>query len=662
MLIFAKIYIMFIWDKRAKIIAGCCVVFLLVGLTLAVLYQPQSKTDRIYVSALEDYNKGDYQNAYYLFSKIPMFSNLKVPAIYHRAECARMLGDDKSELKHYQLIFNNYPNHHLGIKARYLAGQKLVNSKPRTAKDYFEYILKNAPETDYATASEYYLGYIIKNKYKNEKVVPASVKDDVQNYFRHYLKKAPYGRHALNTVYNWLEFTNEIQKDDYILMADTCYLFGEYQKSLELLEKAGINENWALAVKNYNKLNDIEKVKHYTENGISTYSSYVRESEIIDTIDIYLSRFGSLDKLYSLSKGQGKDYLMNLKCARESDKTACYSKLYLQFPNGRFSAEALSNIFFSKIKSGNLEDAKKIGHDHLNKFPNSNSAPMVMFWLGKISEKTNDYVEYTNYYKNVIIDYPDTYYAYRAYLQLNRLYNPLISSKLDIKPVLYPYKYSGKNLIIKLVELGDYDLVDELTGNDDFIKSWVLYKKGDYSGSMRIARDAMAKLSKKPDKYDLRWRLVYPEIYYDEIKEYTRTTGNNFPLMMALTREESYFDPLAQSIAGASGLMQIMPSTASEINSKYNLELILPMALFNPSHNIEIGNYYYKFLRESLEGYDVSSVAAYNGGIGALRTWKASLHYNDTDEFVEQIPYPETKNYVKKVFACYWNYVRIYSK
>ena len=59
---------------------------------------------------------------------------------------------------------------------------------------------------------------------------------------------------------------------------------------------------------------------------------------------------------------------------------------------------------------------------------------------------------------------------------------------------------------------------------------------------------------------------------------------------------------------------------------------------------------------------DVSAVAAYNGGIGAVTKWKSNLKYNDTDEFVEQIPYEETKNYVERVFQSYWNYSRIYQR
>ena len=57
---------------------------------------------------------------------------------------------------------------------------------------------------------------------------------------------------------------------------------------------------------------------------------------------------------------------------------------------------------------------------------------------------------------------------------------------------------------------------------------------------------------------------------------------------------------------------------------------------------------------------DLYTIAAYNGGIGSVTNWFSKLIYNDTDEFVEQIPYPETKNYVKKVLRSYWVYGNIY--
>lgn len=80
------------------------------------------------------------------------------------------------------------------------------------------------------------------------------------------------------------------------------------------------------------------------------------------------------------------------------------------------------------------------------------------------------------YYRNVITKFPDSYYAYRAYLKINRLTGPLITSYINPQPVVYPYKYTKNNIIVKLVDLQDYDIISELV-NDEFIKSWVLYKK-----------------------------------------------------------------------------------------------------------------------------------------------------------------------------------------
>lgn len=657
---------MFDWDKKKRVIVGTISGTIIVfGLVFAAFYQSPAKTDEIYTSALNDYAKGNYQNAYYLFSKISLFSNLKPIAIYHRAECARMLEDEKSEIKQYQLLFNNYPNHKLSIRSRYLVGQKLVKTNPQLAKKYFEHIIHSAPNTDYAIASEYYLGVILKNRYDNSKIIPKSAKDDVQNSFRHYLTKAPSGKLALNAVNNWMEFADDISKDDYLLMANSCYLFGDYKKAQELLQKADMNENWTLDVKNSYALKNYPRAKFLTENGLQKRAQYVTDESVYEAIDIYLklSDDNAVDRLLGLATGKGRDYLQSLKCQNvaQSEKTSCYSSLYLKYPNGKFSADALSNIFFAKIKAGDYANARKVGIDHLKKFPESNSAPMVMFWLGKIAERTNNYDEYMNYYRSVINKYPDSYYAYRAYLKLSHLNGLLITNYMKPQPVMYPYKYKRNNIMVKLVELKDYDVVYEMSGDDEFVKSWVLYKKGDYPHSMLVARDAMEKIKEKPDKYDLRWRLVYPVIFFDDIEKYSTETGNSTPLMLSLIREESYFDPLAQSAVGASGLMQLMPSTAGEINSKMGLGMNVYEALFNPSLNIKMGNYYYLFLKRNLEGYDISSIAAYNGGIGSIQRWKTSLHYNDTDEFVEQIPYPETKNYVKKVFRSYWNYIRIYN-
>jgi soluble lytic murein transglycosylase len=173
---------------------------------------------------------------------------------------------------------------------------------------------------------------------------------------------------------------------------------------------------------------------------------------------------------------------------------------------------------------------------------------------------------------------------------------------------------------------------------------------------MLIARDAMDKLEEKPDRTDLRWRLVYPVFYFDDIQKSAGMAGVNAPLMLSIAREESYFNPLAQSAVNARGLMQLMPDTAAGVASSLGMT---NYTLFSPEDNTKLGCKYYSQIRGELNGQDIFAVAAYNGGIGAVKQWINSLG-SDTDNVVEHIPYPETKNYVKKVMRSYWNYVRLY--
>ena len=136
-----------------------------------------------------------------------------------------------------------------------------------------------------------------------------------------------------------------------------------------------------------------------------------------------------------------------------------------------------------------------------------------------------------------------------------------------------------------------------------------------------------------------------------------KVKGNNNPIILeAIIKEESHFNKNAKSYVGAMGLMQLMPATYNEVIKSHNI----PSTLDPTVANILAGSYYYAGLKKSLVNRDLYAITAYNGGIGSVTSWFARLIYNDTDEFVEQIPYPETKNYVKKVLRTYWMYGKIY--
>ena len=652
---------------RDKIIIGASLVVISFagGIFFNKIYQTPQKSMQVYESALSDFNGGDYSNAYYLFSKVSPMSDLKPVALYRQGESARAIDDNITAVKKYQLLFNGYKKHPLSVRAKYLAAQLLVDDNPKLAQRYFEQIMQNSPNSDYAIAAEYYLGLLLMKQYSSSnKIFPLSKKQVVENYFRHYLVKAPGGRFANCVVDKWLSLDKEISADDYLLIAKTLYLFGDYAKAKEIISKADEHESWLLNAKILKAIGQSAGARVILNEGMIESEEYVSEEDITEAVDLYFelsnqSKLQVANYLKSILSGKGYYYASALSCkySPSSEKSNCYTKLYIDNPEDKYAPKALAEIFLDAIEVHDFVKAKKIGHDYLKKFGDKEDAPMVNFWLGKLAEKKKDYGEYMNIYKRVIADYPDSYYAYRAYLRLNHREQPLLTNYILPKPIEFPYNIKNQ-LFKKLIELEDFDIIDELLGSDDFVKSWILYKQGDYSHSMLVARNAMEKLSKKPDKYDLRWRLVYPVHYYDQIKDSADKHGNNAPLMLSLVREESYFNPEASSGVGAKGLMQLMPATAAEVASRKG---IASYNLLDVDYNIKLGNAYYSYIRSALSGMDVSAIASYNGGIGSVTQWRQTLDFIDTDSFVEKIPYDETQNYVKKVFRSYWNYVRIYN-
>lgn len=634
------------------------------GIAVYVLFaQPPHKTDEIYSEALELYKNEDYSKSYAEFSRIIFTSQLKPLAIYHQGVCADKIGDLDGAIKQYKFFLLIYPNHTLTTRVKYNLAQDLIERNPHKAGQYFESIIKSHPDSDYAIASEYYAGLLSLKKYQQEKIFPLSAKIDIENHFRHYLKKAPSGRLALNVITNWLTLDKSISKDDYLLMAKSYYLFGDYKNAAEFAKKADLKNSWALDVKISAAAGNKSRAMYLTEWGLAGNADYVEKEDVYSAIDTYMtlvpSKYEAAIKLMGFAKLRGKDYLMDIRCrySPADEKLGCYKNLYLWFPTSEFVDDAQSQIFLHLVRSNDHENAQRIGFAFLNKYKNSTYAPMVMYYMGRLSERAKSYRDYMSYYRSVISKYPDSYYAYRAYLHMNHSHGPIITSYIKERPIEFPYPRRHV-FLEKLVALKDFEVLEEYTQYDEFIKSWVLYKKGDNRQAMLVARNAMDNLTPKPDKDDLRWRLVYPLIYYNEIMNAADKAGNVAPLMLSIVREESYFDPKASSAAGAKGLMQLMPATASEIASKQSIS---NYNLLDPGQNLLLGNYYYAFIRSLLGDLDVSAIAAYNGGIGSVNRWKSSIYYQDTDSFIEQIPYPETQNYVKKVLRTYWNYIRIYN-
>lgn len=150
-------------------------------------------------------------------------------------------------------------------------------------------------------------------------------------------------------------------------------------------------------------------------------------------------------------------------------------------------------------------------------------------------------------------------------------------------------------------------------------------------------------------------RFWYPLAFREEVEEASKGNGIDPMIALSVMREESRFDPDARSVAGAWGLMQLMPGTAFRLDRNVNLGISKASEISNVRTNIRLGVYYLKSLFKEF-GSLPHVLAAYNAGEAAVRKWEEKGKYKSVDEFIEDIPYAETRNYVKKVITSYYEY------
>ena len=167
---------------------------------------------------------------------------------------------------------------------------------------------------------------------------------------------------------------------------------------------------------------------------------------------------------------------------------------------------------------------------------------------------------------------------------------------------------------------------------------------------------AISLVTKAPYSAQLH-RFWYPLAFWDNVKEAAGHHDVDPFIVLSVMREESRFDQTAKSPAGAYGLMQLMPQTAYRLDRDLNIGISRPSQLTDAGKNITLGTYYLKQLSQEFSSLPLA-LAAYNAGESAVKSWQRGFAYRSPDEFIEDIPYAETRNYVKKVLTSYFQYRR----
>ena len=332
-------------------------------------------------------------------------------------------------------------------------------------------------------------------------------------------------------------------------------------------------------------------------------------------------------------------------------------------------------------RAGQLSNAIATVEMLIASSPKSEAAAEATFWAGKWANQVGDKARAKKFFEFAIRQHPESYYAWRSASSLGWQVGTFTTARYTAPAISIPSARqalpAGSAKLQELYILGlDRDARSqwqtEIKNKRNLEPSEVFT-----DGVLRVAvqdnligiktLESLDWLDVSPaqkaeivkiKQHPAYMQSLYPFHYWDIIANWSRERKLSPALVIALMRQESRFEAQIRSSAGAIGLMQIMPDTGSWIASKkgltnYNLD--------NPVDNISFGTWYLDYTHSRYGDNSMLAVASYNAGPGAVAGWVESRGVGDPDEFVNSIPYEETRDYVSKVLGNYWNYLRLYS-
>lgn len=651
--------------KDLKILVCVFVIFFLLATAMfavASKYHTQ-RAYKLYKQGLVFSNKGDYQNAYFNFSKISRFSKIYHIALLKQGFCALQSSDYKIAYKKFNhlSIFSN--DEFIAPVALYNAALiDIEQDKKYRAFKKLKKLYDKYPKSEYKIAAAYHLGMLYKDKN------PSFAKD----YLMEYIENAPNGRYVLSAIGEALKLNVYLFDEDKYCISYALYKNGKLNDALELSKNATNFEGIFTRALIYDALNSKKNAFLAYAKALSTGDNSANQKDISTAVSRYiqlsgLSKKDACKRLLKFTKNTSSYPAVLYEYASvlpDIEAIKCYEVIYKKYPDSYQAAQSMWYVFYNAYSNNYNTKAKEIAKSYLERYSNKNSTPAIKYWYAKILLREGKTKLANSALRELIKTEPNSYYAYIAYNLLMGTTTPFNTpccekirpskdfSLNDLKQI-----FNNKTLIT-LALFDDTDLLKSLRLQDNFILSYIAYKDGDIPYSVYLATKALNELQEKPKFDDARYRLAFPETYVELINKYSLKYSQNPYLILSLIREESNFNPKAQSVAGAAGLMQLMPATASSLTDV----ALTKDALFSPELNIALGTKYFTSLREMFDGCEMLAVLSYNGGPANVTSWKTYVLDNDFDEFVEGIPYFETQNYIKKVFGSYWNYTRIYAK
>ena len=366
----------------------------------------------------------------------------------------------------------------------------------------------------------------------------------------------------------------------------------------------------------------------------------------------------------------------------EADRV--FRELATRFPRGRYADRAAWKIGWHAYKKGQFTETAVTFEAAAATFPRADYRPSWLYWAARSRDQLGNKAAASALYRIVAGDYLNSYYGRLASRALTaRREAPVVpvvvSDRADgVPPPLVPNETVIKSLAsLELYDaaLEEVEYAKRAWGDSSALQAttaWIRHRRGlqdqtadrfaDLRGSITIMRRAYPQFMAAGGEHlpDEVLRIIFPLDYWPLIKKYSENYKFDPYLMTALIAQESTFTPAVRSSANAVGLMQLIPPTARRYASKLGIRYSSRL-LTQPETNVQLGMRYFKDLMDRFGGAHFA-LASYNAGENRIARWIAERPGFDQDEFIDDIPFPETQNYVKRILGTADDYRRLYGE
>ena len=356
-----------------------------------------------------------------------------------------------------------------------------------------------------------------------------------------------------------------------------------------------------------------------------------------------------------------------------ADRT--FREMYEKYPTGHYAERAAWKVGWYAYRNSRYADTIRAFESGAANFPRSDYRPAWLYWAGRAHEALKETSLAGARYSLVATDYRNSYYGRLALTRLDGRAPQTAEPPAPAadEPPAPPPLPPNQNVVRDLLALALWDqALDELHyaqknwGDSSAIEAtigWIFNQRGDLRAGINAMKRAYPQYlaaggERLPPEI---LRVLFPVNYWSLIRQYSNAHSLDPYMIAALIAQESTFTADVRSAANAYGLMQILPATGRVYARKVGIARKFSLSLLTTAEtNIKMGTAYFADLVQQFGGTHYA-LATYNAGPNRVARWIAERPGVDRDEFIDDIPFPETQNYVKKILGTAEDYRRLYA-